>query len=126
MTGRVTFALHSTQNKSARICRVIHSRSISCRATDLQGGSAFGYKLLIVIFLSNCVAMFLQALSLKLGVVAERDLAQACRDAYPKVSRSPHGKRQPANSMDLSESPHYHHHCHCPSMLHEYLTHLLS
>ncbi|CAL5218879.1 g614 [Coccomyxa viridis] len=53
-------------------------------ATDLQGGSAFGYKLLIVIFLSNCVAMFLQALSLKLGVVAERDLAQACRDAYPK------------------------------------------
>ena len=60
---------------------------MSCRATDLQGGSAFGYKLLIVIFLANCVAMFLQALSLKLGVVAERDLAQACRDAYPKVCR---------------------------------------
>ena len=54
-------------------------------ATDLQGGSAFGYKLLIVILLANFVAIFLQALSLKLGVVAERDLAQACRDAYPKV-----------------------------------------
>ncbi|CAK0779561.1 hypothetical protein CVIRNUC_004804 [Coccomyxa viridis] len=53
-------------------------------ATDLQGGSAFGYKLLIVILLANFVAIFLQALSLKLGVVAERDLAQACRDAYPK------------------------------------------
>lgn len=45
----------------------------------------YGYKLLIVILLANCVAIFLQALSLKLGVVAERDLAQACRDAYPKV-----------------------------------------
>ncbi len=57
-----------------------------CRATDLQGGSAYGYKLLIVILLANFVAMFLQALSLKLGVVAERDLAQACRDAYPMVN----------------------------------------
>ena len=56
-------------------------------ATDLQGGSAFGYKLLIVILLANFVAIFLQALSLKLGVVAERDLAQACRDAYPKVQQ---------------------------------------
>ena len=57
-------------------------------ATDLQGGSAFGYKLLIVILLANFVAIFLQALSLKLGVVAERDLAQACRDAYPKVRQA--------------------------------------
>ncbi|EIE25765.1 Nramp-domain-containing protein [Coccomyxa subellipsoidea C-169] len=54
-------------------------------ATDLEGGSSFGYKLLVVILLSNFAAMFLQSLSLKLGVVAERDLAQACRDAYPKA-----------------------------------------
>ncbi|KAK9818795.1 hypothetical protein WJX74_001097 [Apatococcus lobatus] len=53
-------------------------------ATDLAAGSSYGYKLLIVILLSNFCAMFLQFLSLKLGVVAERDLAQACRDAYPK------------------------------------------
>ncbi|KAK9915930.1 hypothetical protein WJX75_006124 [Coccomyxa subellipsoidea] len=52
-------------------------------ATDLEGGSTFGYKLLIVVLLANFAAMFLQSLSLKLGVVAERDLAQACRDAYP-------------------------------------------
>lgn len=58
---------------------------VTCRATDLDGGSLFGYKLLVVILLSNFAAMFLQSLSLKLGVVAERDLAQACRDAYPKV-----------------------------------------
>jgi hypothetical protein len=56
-----------------------------CRATDIQGGSAYGYTLLIVILLANFAAMFLQYLALKLGVVAERDLAQACRDAYPKV-----------------------------------------
>ncbi|CAM6106118.1 unnamed protein product [Calypogeia fissa] len=53
-------------------------------ATDLQGGSMFGYTLLVVILLSNFCAIFLQSLALKLGVVAERDLAQACRDAYPK------------------------------------------
>ncbi|KAK9803099.1 hypothetical protein WJX73_002232 [Symbiochloris irregularis] len=52
-------------------------------ATDLEGGSAYGYILLIVIFLANCMAMYLQALALKLGVVGERDLAQACRDDYP-------------------------------------------
>ena len=55
------------------------------RATDIQGGSAYGYRLLIVILLANFAAMFLQYLALKLGVVAERDLAQACRDAYPKA-----------------------------------------
>lgn len=53
-------------------------------ATDLQGGSTYGYTLLVVILLSNFCAILLQSLSLKLGVVAERDLAQACRDAYPK------------------------------------------
>ena len=53
-------------------------------ATSLAGGSAFGYTLLSVIMLSNLMAILLQALSLKLGVVAERDLAQACRDHYSR------------------------------------------
>jgi manganese transport protein len=53
-------------------------------ATSLAGGSAFGYTLLSVIMLSNLMAILLQALALKLGVVAERDLAQACRDHYSK------------------------------------------
>ncbi|KAH8940159.1 hypothetical protein BDL97_15G073700 [Sphagnum fallax] len=52
-------------------------------ATDLAGGAAFGYTLLSVVMISNFTAIFLQYLALKLGVVANRDLAQACRDAYP-------------------------------------------
>ncbi len=53
-------------------------------ATSLAGGSAFGYTLLSVIMISNLMAILLQALALKLGVVTERDLAQACRDHYSK------------------------------------------
>lgn len=53
-------------------------------ATDIAGGAKFGYTLLAVIFISNIFAMILQHLSLKLGIVAERDLAQACRDNYSK------------------------------------------
>ncbi len=53
-------------------------------ATDLAGGSAFGYTLLSVILLSNLMAILLQTLSAKLGIVTGRDLAQACRDHYPK------------------------------------------
>ena len=53
-------------------------------ATDLAGGSKFGYTLLSVIFISNLIAMLLQHLSLKLGIVTGRDLAQACRDHYNK------------------------------------------
>lgn len=53
-------------------------------ATDLAGGARFGYQLLSVVFISNLMAMLLQHLSLKLGVVTGRDLAQACRDAYPR------------------------------------------
>ena len=49
-------------------------------ATDLAGGSAFGYKLLCVILLSNLMAILLQALAARLGIVTGRDLAQACRD----------------------------------------------
>ena len=46
-------------------------------ATDIAGGSKFGYSLLSVILLSNLMAMFLQALSAKLGIATGRDLAQA-------------------------------------------------
>src|SRR6201995_923588 len=53
-------------------------------ATDLAGGSAFGYQLLSVIFLSNLMAVLLQALCARLGIVTGRDLAQACRDHYSK------------------------------------------
>jgi manganese transport protein len=51
-------------------------------ATDLAGGSAFGYTLLSVILLSNIMAMVLQSLSAKLGIVTGLDLAQACRAQY--------------------------------------------
>src|SRR5690348_12795220 len=53
-------------------------------ATDLAGGSAFGYTLLSVILLSNLMAVLLQGLASKLGVVSGRDLAQACRDSYSR------------------------------------------
>lgn len=51
-------------------------------ATDIAGGAQFGYTLLSVILISNLFAMLLQHLALKLGIVAERDLAQACRDHF--------------------------------------------
>ncbi len=53
-------------------------------ATDLAGGASFGYSLLFVILLSNCIAMLLQYLSAKLGIVTGKDLAQACSENYPK------------------------------------------
>jgi manganese transport protein len=53
-------------------------------ATDLAGGSRFGYTLLSVILLSNLMAILLQSLCAKLGIVTGRDLAQACRDHYSK------------------------------------------
>jgi manganese transport protein len=52
-------------------------------ATDLQGGAQFGYTLLSIILISNFMAILLQHLCIKLGVVTGRDLAQACRDHYP-------------------------------------------
>lgn len=55
-------------------------------ATDIAGGSQFGYTLLSVILLSNIFAIILQHLSLKLGIVAERDLAQACRDHFSPIT----------------------------------------
>jgi manganese transport protein len=53
-------------------------------ATDLKGGSHFGYTLLSVILISNLMAILLQALCAKLGIVTGRDLAQACRDHYSR------------------------------------------
>ncbi len=53
-------------------------------ATDLAGGSKFGYTLLSVILISNLMAILLQSLCAKLGIVTGRDLAQACRDHYSK------------------------------------------
>jgi len=53
-------------------------------ATDLAGGSQFGYTLLSVILLSNLMAILLQGLCAKLGIVTGRDLAQACRDHYSR------------------------------------------
>ncbi|MEN2787195.1 Nramp family divalent metal transporter [Sphingomonas qilianensis] len=54
-------------------------------ATDIAGGSAFGYTLLSVILISNIMAMILQSLSAKLGIVTGLDLAQACRAHYGRV-----------------------------------------
>ncbi|MEO8132055.1 MAG: Nramp family divalent metal transporter, partial [Bryobacteraceae bacterium] len=53
-------------------------------ATDLDGGASFGYKLLWVLLMSNGMAVLLQTLSARLGIVSGRDLAQACRDTYPR------------------------------------------
>src|SRR3954471_15729263 len=53
-------------------------------ATDLAGGSKYGYTLLSVIMVSNLMAILLQALAARLGIASGRDLAQACRDHYSR------------------------------------------
>ena len=53
-------------------------------ATDLEGGARFGYTLLWVLVFSNLMAILLQTLSARLGIVTGRDLAQACRETYPR------------------------------------------
>src|SRR5215212_8329515 len=58
-------------------------------ATSLAGGSKFGYALLTVALVSNIMAILLQALCARLGIGAGRDLAQACRDAYPRWASWP-------------------------------------
>src|SRR5678815_2639680 len=55
-------------------------------ATDLAGGSQFGYKLIWVLLMSNLMALLLQSLSARLGIVRGRDLAQANRETYPKYA----------------------------------------
>ena len=58
-------------------------------ATSLAGGSKFGYALLTIALLSNMMAILLQALCARLGIGAGRDLAQACRDAFPRAVSVP-------------------------------------
>jgi manganese transport protein len=54
-------------------------------ATDIAGGSQFGYQLIWVLLMSNIMALLLQSLSARLGIVRQRDLAQASRDTYPRA-----------------------------------------
>src|SRR5579883_502530 len=54
-------------------------------ATDLEGGAGVGYRLLWVLVVSNLMALLLQTLSARLGIVTRRDLAQACREEYPRA-----------------------------------------
>src|SRR6204780_4206872 len=54
-------------------------------ATDLEGGARFGHQLLWVLVLSNLLAILLQTLSARLGIGAQRDLAQACRETFPRA-----------------------------------------
>src|SRR4051812_7082736 len=56
-------------------------------ATDIEGGARFGYRLLWVLLMSNLMAVLLQTLSARLGIVTGRDLAQACRDSYSPLVR---------------------------------------
>src|SRR5207245_2146097 len=55
-------------------------------ATDLQAGSQFRYRLIWVLLMSNLMAVLLQTLSCRLGIVTGRDLAQACRDSYSRTT----------------------------------------
>jgi manganese transport protein len=54
-------------------------------ATDIEGGARFGYELLWVLVMSNLMAILLQTLAARLGIVSRRDLAQACRETYPRL-----------------------------------------
>src|SRR5262245_34961708 len=54
-------------------------------ATDIAGGSKFGYKLIWILLMSNLMALLLQSLSARLGIVRGRDLAQASRENYPRA-----------------------------------------
>ena len=58
-------------------------------ATDLEGGARFGYRLLWVLVLSNAMAILLQTLSARLGIVTQSDLAQSCRKTYPRAISIP-------------------------------------
>src|SRR5439155_23395566 len=51
--------------------------------TDIEGGSKYGYRLMWVLLMSNIMAVLLQTLATRLGIVTGKDLAQACRETYP-------------------------------------------
>ncbi len=74
-------------------------------ATSLAGGSKFGYALLSIALLSNIMAIILQALCARLGVASGRDLAQACRDAYPALGRPGRSGRRPSSPSAPPTSP---------------------
>ena len=72
-------------------------------ATSLAGGSKFGYTLLVVALVSNIMAIVLQSLCARLAIASGRDLAQACRDAFPspvawRCGRSPRSPSSPPTS----------------------------
>jgi manganese transport protein len=73
--------------------------------TDLQGGAQFKYSLLWVVGLASLMAIFMQVLSARLGVVTGKDLAQACRDWYPEWSRWPNWllSESAVGACDLAE-----------------------
>src|SRR5438552_8493021 len=54
--------------------------------TDIEGGSKYGYRLMWVLLMSNIMAVLLQTFSTRLGIVTGRDLAQACRESYPRAA----------------------------------------
>lgn len=58
-------------------------------ATDLAGGSRYNYALIWVLLMSNLMAILLQSLAARLGIASQRDLAQACRETYPKIVNIP-------------------------------------
>ncbi|HTZ52489.1 MAG TPA: Nramp family divalent metal transporter, partial [Spirochaetia bacterium] len=58
-------------------------------ATDLAGGSSYNYSLVWVLLMSNLMAILLQSLCARLGIVNRRDLAQACREEYPRAIALP-------------------------------------
>src|SRR3954466_5898065 len=58
-------------------------------ATDIAGGSKFGYTLIWVLLMSNVMALLLQSFSARLGIVRGRDLAQASRESYPAIVNIP-------------------------------------
>jgi manganese transport protein len=90
-----TFSAPSTSDRQGQVAqggRLCRSGLPRCRglhgpgnwATSLAGGSRFGYTLLAVALLSNIMAIILQSLCARLAIASGRDLAQACRDAYPR------------------------------------------
>ena len=75
-------------------------------ATNLEGGAKFGYTLLWVVVVSNLMGMLIQALSAKLGIVTGRNLAELCREHYPRGRPSTHAWPQVevvAMATDLAE-----------------------
>ena len=74
-------------------------------ATSLAGGSKFGYALLVVALVSNIMAIVLQSLCARLAIASGRDLAQACRDAYPQARRLGPLGRWPSSPSAPPTSP---------------------